>query len=217
MRLPHWEFSMSLRPMISGFDLAKLRSHFGCGDQTLIAAVEAEFAHVAARSPSIYDARLRAEVHEVLQRAVLQGVPFPGLQLETLAHVIVADLLAAHGQELLSTDADQWNHAGVAEAWEAGITTEDGQEFMQCLLFGRPLFGREFDTSWNYYGYLGRAEVRRLRASLREIDDDQDHLAFLSELGLNLPSNPATDLIKDLGRWCDALLAGNKDLWCLWG
>jgi hypothetical protein len=203
--------------MISGFDLAKLRSHFGCGDRTLLAAVEAEFAHVAARSPSFYDTRLRAEVHEILHTAVLQDVPVSGLQMETQAHVIVADLLAAHGQELLSTDADQWNNAGVAAAWEAGITTEDGEEFIRCLLFGRPLFGREFDTSWNYYGYLSQAEVRRLRASLLELDDDQAHLAFLSDLGLKLPSNPATDLIKDLGRWCDALLAANKDLWCLWG
>jgi hypothetical protein len=183
----------------------------------LVAAVEAEFARVAARAPSVYDTRLRAEVHEILHATVLQGLPFPGLQSERSAHVIVADLLAAHGQELLSTDADQWNHAGVAEAWEAGITTEDGDELMRYLLFGRPLFGREFDTSWNYYGYLSQAEVRRLRASLLEIDDDQDHLAFLAELGLNLPSDPATDLIKDLGRWCDALLAANKDLWCLWG
>jgi len=208
---------MSLRPMISGFDLAKFRSHFGSGDRALIATVEAEFARVAARSPSIYDAQLRAEVHEILHMAVLQGVPFSGLQMERSAHVIVADLLAAHGQELLSTDADQWNHAGVAAAWEAGITTENGDELVQRLLFGRPLFGRGFDTSWNYYGYLSRAEVRRLRASLLEIDDDQDHHAFLADLGLNLPSDPATDLIKDLGRWCDALLAANKGLWCLWG
>ena len=208
---------MSLRPMISGFDLAKLRSRFGCGDRTLIAAVEAEFAQLATRSPSVYDDRLRAEVHEILRTAVLQGVPFAGLQMETAAHVIVADLLAAHAQELLSTDADQWNHAGVAEAWEAGITSEDGEELVRYLLFGRTLFGREFDTSWNYYGYISQAEVRRLRASLLEIDDDQEHLAFLSELGLNLPNDPATDLIKDLSRWCDALLAANKDLWCLWG
>jgi hypothetical protein len=202
--------------MISGFDLARLRSYFGCGDRALIAAVEAELARGAARLPPAYDTRLCAEVHEILHTAVLQGVPFPGLQLETLAHVIVADLLAAHGQELLSIDADQWNYAGVAEGWEAGITTEDGAELMQCLLFGRPLFGREFDTSWNYYGYLSRAEVRRLRASVRERDDNQDHLAFLRELGLTLPSNPARDLVNDLGHWCDALLAANKDLWCLW-
>jgi hypothetical protein len=33
---------------------------------------------------------------------------------------------------------------------------------MRCLLFGRPLFGGEYDTSCNLDGYLSRAEVRRL-------------------------------------------------------
>lgn len=210
---------MSLRPMISGFDLARLRSYLGCGDRSLLLALESDLAQLLARSTGL-DVRLGEEVRKVLGAAVLQGAPFPGLQEETQAHVIAADLLASHGQELLSTDADQWNHSGFLEAWESGITAEDGDELLQYLLFGRPLFGREFDTSWSYYGYLSHAEVRQLRGSLREIEDDdqeKDHLKFLADLGLNLPGNSATDLIVDLTRWCDALLTANKDLWCIWG
>jgi hypothetical protein len=199
---------MSLRPLICGFDLGKLRSLLGSGDRALIAAIEADFDRRAAQYPAQYNDRFRARFREALRTAVLQGVPFPDLEAETEPHVELAILLASHQQEFLGTDSDAWNNSGFSEAWEEGITddTDSEEDLLGHLLFGRPLFGSYFETSWSYYGYLSRDEVRRLRASLRPVDDEDDP-----------PGQLACKLIGDLRRWCDTLLKAEKDLWCSWG
>ena len=199
---------MSLRPMICGFDLGKVRSLFGSADPAVIAAIESEFERRADQAPSQYDDAFRSSFRTALRTAVNHGVPFPDLEVEREPHVELATLMAAHGQQLLGTDSDCWNFSGFSEACDGGITvfsdTED--DLLGLLFYGRPLFGKQFDTSWGFYGYMSHEEVQRLRASLRSVDDEDEPLSDLAQ-----------DLAVDMSRWCDELLAANKDLWCCWG
>jgi hypothetical protein len=199
---------MSLRPIIYGFDLPKLQALFGSGDPALIAAIESAFERRAAQNTSHYTDAFRRVFRDALRTAVNQGVPFPGLEAEKEPHVELAYLMAGHGQELVGLDSDYWNHAGFFDVWEEGITkrSDPDEDLFGLVFFGRPLLGEQFDTSWNYYGYLSRDEVQRLRVSLRPVDDEDEPLSEL-----------ACELVSDLGRWCDELLAANKDLWCYWG
>lgn len=198
---------MSRRPMICGFDLSKMRSYFGSKNSALIAVIEAEFTREAAEDPDQFDDSFRDTFREALHQAVNHGVPFSELENETEPHVELARLLSEHDQQLLETDSGVWNHSGFYEAWEEGIShTEDSEEnLLGLLLFGRPLFGENIDTEWSSYSYLSRDEVIRLRASLRPVDDDDDTL-----------SEDAVELIRDLGRWCDEIVAAKRDLWCYW-
>ena len=199
---------MSLRPMICGFDLSKLRSFFGSRDSALIDAIEAKFARCVAEDPDQFDDSFRATFHEAVRQVVNHGVPIAELEDETEPHVELARLLAEHDQQLLNTDSDVWKHSGFYEAWEEGISnTDDSEEdFLGLLLFGRPLFGENIDTDGSLYSYLSRDEVLRLRDSLRPIDGDDDDL-----------SENAAELIGNLDRWCDEIVAAKKDLWCYWG
>lgn len=198
---------MSLRPRICGFDFAKFRALFGSGDLAVVEAIQREFERNVARYPAGYPSEYRKEFSEVLHEAVHHGIPFLGLVEETRPHFAVADLMAAHNQELLVTDSDYWNISGFGAAWESGslFTVSDEDTGFSHIIYGRPLFAEDFDTEWNFYGYLLRDELRYMQSRLRPA----------------APVGPDSDvgnqLLEDLKRWCDELLRADKDLWCSWG
>lgn len=196
---------MSLRPTISGFDLSKLQSLFGRADAALIRAIQEERELRACDNPCMDDDRFRAKFDEAPSQAINRGIPFPELEAETDQHVVLAHLLSAHDQQFVDTDSDMWNFSGFTQAVESGkILSDDARHLhlLDHLVYGRPLFGRHFDTSWSFYGYMSRSEVALLRQSLRPLTEE--------------PTDMVEELLEGLIRWCDQLLAADKDLWCYW-
>jgi hypothetical protein len=196
---------MSLRPEVRGFDLPKLRSWFGSGDASVVAAIERELALAEADPEADVDDQFRETFREALHRAVFQGVPFPDLDAEREPHVDLAILLAGHGQEFLETDSNDWKMVGFDEFWKhCRGALGSGGDLFAYFLEGRPLFGKRIETVWSYYGYLSQLEVRRLRTSLAKLLSRHPRLAEIYVV---------EDLASDLTRWCDEILGANKDLW----
>jgi hypothetical protein len=227
---------MSARLNICGFDLAKCRSLFGSGDEHVIESIRAEFDRLASSDPASFDTGFCSTFHAALRQAIHQGIPFPGLAEEQGPHVQLAILLAGFNQELLGTDSDYWGFIAFGEALETGsfftpdprdlvadadffkdlgfsefgefeepFAGEERENGFTCIEFGRPLFGERF-ASHNIFGYLSHDELRNLRSRLKEADDED------ADIGSKL----AVEFVSDFTRWCDQLLAANKDLCCTW-
>lgn len=197
---------MSLRPEIRGFQLSKLRSLFGSRDQGLLAAIEAQFAASVKEEPEDFDKEYQLTFRKALYRAVEDGVPFPSLEVEGEPHVHLALLLAAYGQEYLATSSGDWKMLGFWDFWElcGDLLSPDGRRLFSYLIEGRPLFGRQIESSWSYYAWLDRQEVDALRAAIGE----------LWEANPDLHSNELiADLVSDLGRWCQEISGRGLDLW----
>src|SRR5438128_4721267 len=175
---------MSLRPEISGFDLVKFLSLFGSRDAALIKAIEIEFSRYVAKYPTQYTSEFRKTFGEALRQAVLLGIPFPGLLAETGPHFVLATLMAVHDQEMVVTDSNYWDISGFSRAWESGglfIPVEQDTGITQ-ILFGRPLFGEDFETEWSLYGYLSRDELRYMRSRLLPAAPDGPDAELVSQL-----------------------------------
>jgi hypothetical protein len=103
-------------------------------------------------------------------------------------------------------DAAFWRDLGFSEFEEPRSSTPSSStpigadSLFQHILYGRPIFGAQFDTSWSYYGYLSRDEIQILRSQLQIPDDDE----------------LAAELVAGLMRWCDELTAAHKDMWVYW-
>jgi hypothetical protein len=197
---------MSLRPEFRGFDLNKLRSLFASRDQTLVAQIEAQFAATVADEPEDFDHEYQAAFRKALHRAIEDGVPFPNLEVEGEPHVHLALLLAAHGQEFLVTDSDNWKMLGFWDFWElcSDLLSPEGRQLFRYLIEGRPLFGRQIETGWSYYAYLERHEVGVLRNAFQEMWNGNPDLHC---------NNLIADLVTDLTGWCDAITSRGMDLW----
>ena len=133
-------------------------------------------------------------------------MPFPSLEVEGEPHVHLALLLAAYGQEYLPTDSGDWKMIGFWDFWElcGDLLSPEGRRLFSYLIEGRPLFGRQIESSWSYYAYLERQEVDALRAAFQE----------LWEGNPDLHSNALiADLVSDLTRWCEAISSQGMDLW----
>jgi hypothetical protein len=197
---------MSLRPEVRGFSLAKFRTLFGSRDQSVIDAIEASFAESVEEEPEDFDQEYRGTFHKALHRAIEDGVPFPSLEVEGEPHVHLALLMASYEQEYLPTDSSDWKMIGFWDFWElcGDLLSPEGRRLFSYLIEGRPLFGRQIESSWSYYAYLERQEVDALRAAFRE----------LWEANPDLHENELiADLVADLTRWCEEISSRGMDLW----
>jgi hypothetical protein len=229
---------MSLRPQIYGFCLGKLRSVFGCGDEHIVARIEAGFERLTARDPSSYDERFRHDFFRAaLRQAVERGVPFPELDAEREPHVLLAMLLAGCNQELIEIDSGGWSHMSFNDASESGeLFLPDEADMVEDADFFRDLGFAEFGDSdrpvvSNEPRGTGFSYIQFGRPLFgQKFDTAWSYYGYLSNeevrylrsrlLSLDdkeeIGCEEALELAADLTRWCDELLDAKKDLWCFW-
>lgn len=174
---------MSLRPEISGFSLATLRSFVGSGDPSV-----AERA--AEHTRDMYN-----DADEIVDhvRAIVLGTTGP-VEIEDQSFIYAVVALAHFDQEHLETNSNLYK--SVFSDWvleldrepdnEAGGEWERTVELLEWALLARPLFGTEQDSDWTTYGYLTNEEVRRLlayRARFPQLVEsaDEDHTEFAED------------------------------------
>lgn len=116
------------------------------------------------------------------------------------------DRLFTDDENDAGTDADFFNSLGFSEFVDpdapppAPETPKKHVDALSYIVFGRRLFGAEFDVG-SYYGYLALDEIAALRERLQEPEDAVDE---------------GEDLAADLIRWCDELLSAKRDMWIFW-
>src|SRR5262245_3431684 len=136
---------MSVRPHIYGFDLGRFQRLFGSGDRAALEACSARLDGIAediAREEPEEAEEYREEARAILLRAIEQGVPFPGLEVEGTTHMDVASALAGYQQALFAAGSSGWK---MQAFWrlerEYGERLGAAREILGFLTGGRPLFG----------------------------------------------------------------------------
>lgn len=187
---------MSTRLGLSGFNLDKMRSLFGSGDQAVIAEMEAGLDRAAKEEDDpegTFDAGFCESFRAALRQAVEGGIPLSGLTGEGLPHAYLADWLANYEQRHLLTDCD-YKYLPLLDFFEeyGKILGPIGLKLFGYLVEGRPLFGQTFRET-PLYGYLTFEEAGELQSCLesmagRDLEDEDieelvsDFVGFLAEI-----------------------------------
>ncbi len=174
-------------------------SLFGSRDQAALERVCAELEDVFGEGEAPIATRIAT-------RAILQGVPFEGLEAETEEHIFAADTLARHNQSPLDTDADIWRIEAFIDLLDSLGAYLDPQahELLSYLCDGRPLFAQVIHSYSMYYAYLSLEEVKALRAALVRLQEAQPE-----RVEHYFPDG----FLNELVRWLTEIAAQDLDLW----
>ncbi len=155
---------MSLRPEMFGFRFAALQSLMGSRNQEALLKL-------AAASDGLLDFECPAELEAIISRAVLEGVPFNDLSVESSDHVTAATLLVRYTQDLMTLDSHAWKMEAFSDLLDAtrGRCDSTTDHLLGSFSSGRPLFGPRIDSSWSIYGYLLRTEIRLILENLKRL------------------------------------------------
>lgn len=207
---------MSSRLELSGFQLDRLRSLFGSGQQAVIDAVEAkiERAKKAGRG-------LRAQLDEgsidtlkeSLRGAIHDGTPLPGLDAEREPHAQLLDWLAQHEQKHRQTDCDI-KVIALRDFWEqyGKAMGTAGRELLGFLINGRPLLGQRFGPeSPVAYGYLTRTEAGKLQSSFERLSERE------SPPKGDWDEDDFEELVSDFIEWLEEIRSKKLDVWAFIG
>jgi len=212
---------MSLRPNIIGIRRKKMLSFVGCKDEDVLKGLLTDLnenyggedkENGEGEAKSADDMKIAAEF---LRKVVMEGTP-TGLETETLGHVLAVSTLARFRQDnLVETDSNVWKMRGVTDFTEQFSKKLDPTttQYLQYLCNGRPLFGKKIKTDWNYYAYLGYAELDHFRDA---IELAYNHAAELEQKGKLNEIDFETwtlDMMEALMEWCDPVLDEKLDLW----
>lgn len=200
---------MSLRPEIVGFDLTRMRSHFGSKSQATIEHVTARLERVAKdieQEDKEEADKYRTEARATIQAIVTHGVPIKGLKFEEDVHFDVASVLAMHEQSPHDVQSNGWKMGAFWEFQRAFGKKLDraAQPLLEHLISGRPLFAPKMEIDWSYYAYLTQDEVNTLLTALRTLQTKEPQLAGPKYLD---------GFVDTLIGWLAAIHERRMDLW----
>ena len=191
---------MSCRINIAGFDLRKMRTLIGSRSPTLIDELCAAF------DKSWSDAETKADGYAIIERAVMEGTPFPDLQIETEIHATAACMFARHDQNMHALMSSTWNAQAFGE-----LLRELPKKlpplvrvFLRAMRDGTPLFGQEIRSSWSYYAYFAHAKVQAFHTAL--VDFQTEHPRFTGQ-------DFCYGFLDELVDWLRQINEAKRDLW----
>jgi hypothetical protein len=199
---------MSTRLSLSGFSLDTMRSWFGSGDQAIISDLEAELDRAVKHEndpEGLFNPGFCEEFRTALRQVVEGGVPVPGLKIEGVHHVFLADWLAHYQQEHVLTDCD-YKYFPLLDLIDmsAELMTPAGRKLFGYLVEGRPLFGEGFGQDLPY-GYLTFEESGQLRSCLES----------MARSGLDDPD--IEEFVTDFCQFLDEIRSEKRDVWATVG
>lgn len=212
---------MSLRPNIIGIRRKKMLSFVGCKDEAVLEALLSQLKeHYGVANNGDGEGEARSEddmkvAAEFLRKVVMEGTP-AGLEKETLGHVLAISTLARFRQDtLVETDSNVWKMRGVTDFTEQFSKRLDPTttQYLQYLCNGRPLFGKKIETDWNYYAYLGYAELDHFRNAIELAYNTAAELEQKGHLNEIDFESWTLDMMEALLEWVDPVLDEKLDLW----
>ena len=208
---------MSRRLNLYGFSMIRLRQLFGSKDRTVVERIQDRLRECPGLSP-LPLAHVRPVV-EVVERAVMTGVPFSDLEAETDAHSSAVTALAGHEQEWLITEASNFD----ASALEVGLwgqyrkhASPEARAFLRGLVEGVPMFGSQSSTDGTAYAVVS---LDRLRFFLPHLQD----LADLIEYRVSRKASATEEdqagvaFAAELCGWVDEIITAERDLLFVFG
>jgi hypothetical protein len=200
---------MSVRPYIYGFNLCQFQRLFGSGDQEALEACSARLDEVAediAREEPEEAEEYREEARAILLRAIEEGIPFPGLEVEGPIHMDVAAVLAAYQQTRFATGSNGWKMQAFGRLkMDYGERLAPPQDLLGLLIVGRPLFGGRAEAD-GHYAFLDAGELGQLLSALRGLQQRCPELTGRGYLD---------GFVDTLLGWLAGVASRGQDLWLL--
>lgn len=113
--------------------------------------------------------QLSADQISILERAVLDGVPFPDLDEEGWSHILLMKRLFEGAPN------QTWGDVTFPRSWLMDVINEElldkldvrSKKLISYFIGGRPIFGKKFGDTEAIYGYLDTQEVQELNQALQ--------------------------------------------------
>jgi hypothetical protein len=200
---------------MSGFSLGQMRKLCGSKNEEALGQLR-ERIHTKYH---YMDAGRRTPIAEVIERAVMSGVPFPDLQAETHVHSCAAELLALHGQDWLVTDASNYHASALEDGLWRGygkLASPETKGFLRGLAEGLPMFGRQPPNDGSAYATVS---LDRLRAFLPGLRDLAETIAYRvgRKHAANEEERAGAQFATEFCGWVDQIVAAERDLFFEFG
>jgi hypothetical protein len=193
-----------------------MRRLFGSGDEAALHQLHNE---IVVRYHYL-NAKEQDAIIDVVDRAVMSGVPFPDLQTESWLHLFAAQILGLHGQEWL------YNYSSVLEdafALEDGLwvryrkfANPETRAFLRGLIEGIPMFGCRLAEDGSAYGAIS---LNRLRVFQPGLCDLAEVIAY--RVGRNKSANEldhsVVEFASEFSEWLNELIVAERDLFFSFG
>lgn len=203
---------MSRRLNLYGFSMKRMRHLFASKDRNVVERIQDRLRERPGLPP--LPVEYVRPVVEVVERAVMSGVPFPDLVAETYVHSAAVSALAAHGQEWLITSASIFG----ASALEEGLwghyrksASPEAKAFLRGLVEGIPMFGRQSSSDGSVYAAIGLDRLRLFQPHLRDLVEVIAHRVSRERLVTDEDQAGASFAAEFCG-WVDEVVAANRDL-----
>jgi hypothetical protein len=182
---------MSLRPDVSGFNLKRLTSLFGCRDESIASKLEENF-----NSLIISNSQALEQGRKLIRSIIFRGYEQVLPQAENEVLQIVINCMAWYNQEHNCSESDFWESLMCELDNEEFRPRSDMQRLFKFLLNGRPFFGLVTRSNWSYYAYLTNQETEQILAYLQTVQKfrEDDEFALASA-------------------WMQEMVADGQDIW----
>jgi len=198
-----------------GFSIRQMRRLFGSRDEQAVRRIQDRL-----RTKQLHwRADELQEVSEVVERAIMRGIPFSDLIAEANNHCLAAGALARHEQEWLVTDASAYH----ASALQDGLWKQYGRHarpeiraFLRGMVEGVPLFGRQPPPDDSAYAAISLEKLRFFQAGLEDFRQQ-----VIYRVGRKKdPSDEdqaAVEFVTEFCGWIDEIRDAERDLWVMFG
>ncbi len=206
---------MSRRINMAGFSLGQMRKLCASGDSEAVRSLQDQ---IAARY-NYLGAGQRTGLMEIVERAILSGIPFPDLVNETWLHASAAQLLGQYKQDWLYTEASDYHDKALEEGLWGGyrkLASRETRAFLRGLVEGIPMFGQQPPTDGSAYAAVSLDRLRVFQPGLRDF-------AELIAYRVGRKRKPTDDeraavtFAAEFCGWVDQIVAAERDLFFCFG
>jgi hypothetical protein len=149
------ESSMSLRPHLFSCELNKLTAMIASHNTALVPSLIEEFDKLN----EMHDPSEQARAHEIIEN-IIMGLASPVVEDETYQYVLIT--LAYHCEGMEASESLFWEpFLNIVEKRYDSFSSYE-QDFLKWFFSGRPLLGKQIETSWSFYAYLSNMEAASL-------------------------------------------------------
>jgi hypothetical protein len=206
---------MSERLSLYGFSLPQMRRLFRSQDLEAVNRIRDRLAGDHPHSPP---GELDA-AYEVIERAMMTGVPFAGLDCETHAHWLAAHALAGDGQDWLATPASVYQASALRDClWRryGKYARPEARAFLRGLVEGVPLFGRSFpsveETDCLVYAAISLEKLRSFGPGLADLREQVTYRVS-RKTDPSDEDRAAVEFVTEFCEWIDQIREAGLDLW----
>lgn len=206
---------MSERLNLYGFSLARMRRLFRSQDVEAVNRIRDRLVGDHPHSPP---AQLDATC-DVIQRAIMTGVPFAGLDCETHAHWLAANALAGDGQDWMATSASVYHASALRDGlWRryGKYAQPEARAFLRGLVEGVPLFGRSFppvdETDCLVYAAVSGEKLRSFGPGLADLREQVTYRVGRKKDPSD-EDRAAAEFVTEFCEWIDEIREAGLDLW----